>query len=234
MSVLKILTLGSFLLVGSAYGQYYGGYNNQRDGGYNNQRDGGYRQDGGPRQGQYNVQIYQNANDNDNDDFKDGPNSDNPLCSAISSQSRVELIVQTAKKVSDKEVNVVFKRLVIEPYAFGFAGDKRPVLRGNVISDNILKDITIKYGEGEAVNDKEFQWTNDEDNQKKGFFSGWGSSDKGYSGKNIDIQNISDVRIVKNTHFVVPKDYKPVVDDNIRIICQVPSSNPNDKNTNTK
>lgn len=133
---------------------------------------------------------------------------DNPICEAISNQLQLGFTVEGKEVVNAKEIKIVTKRLIVEPYAFGVTRDGKPVLRGKVVADKLLKEITVKYGEERF-----------EEPQKEKGISGWfHSSDK----KDIDIQNISDVQVLANTRFDVPKDFEGMKDDNVRVICQLP------------
>jgi hypothetical protein len=95
------------------------------------------------------------------------------------------------------------------------------VLRGNIVNEKLIKEVSIKYGEdkfgdGEDAND----WS---DRKEDGFFSGWFKSDKSQN-TDIDIQKISNLYVINDSHFDAPKNYKGLKDDNIHVICQLPIS----------
>lgn len=139
---------------------------------------------------------------------------DNPICYAISHLNRLEMIVEGSEKVSAKELKFITKKLIVEPYAFGVTREGKPVLRGNVIEDKLIKEVTVKYGE-EQFDDDDLET----DGKKKSFFSGWFQSDKS---QNIDIRKVSNIHVVVDSHFDAPKKYKGLKDDNIRVICELP------------
>lgn len=139
---------------------------------------------------------------------------DNPICYAISNRKQLEMTVEGAENVSAKERKIITKRLVVEPYAFGITREGAPVLRGNVVSEKFISEITLKYGE-----DKFDEETGSAKSNEKGYFSGLFSSDKS---RNIDIRKVSDVRVLEDSSFQAPKHYKGVQEDNIKILCQLP------------
>lgn len=139
---------------------------------------------------------------------------DSPVCYAISNLTRLEITVEGVENVSTKEKKIVIKRLTVEPYAFGVTREGRPVLRGNVIDEKLVKEITLKYGEEHFD-----ETTVSSDTTKKGYFTGMFSSEKN---KNIDIRRISDIHVIEGSHFVAPNDYKGINDDSIQVICQLP------------
>lgn len=139
---------------------------------------------------------------------------DNPICHAISEQKRLEITVEGEEVVSTKEKKIVTKRLIVEPYAFGMTNNGKPVLRGAVIKEELVKEVSLKYG------DDQFDETSVSSGKKeKGFFSGMFNSDKN---KNIDIRKIVDVQVIDDSHFDAPKDYKGIKEGNIQVICQIP------------
>lgn len=139
---------------------------------------------------------------------------DNPICNAITDQNRLEIILEQAENVSTKEKKIVTKKIIVEPYAFGVTREGRPILRGNVVEEKLIKEITLKYG------DEQFdESTIASDDKKDGFLSGLFTSDKNI---NIDIRRIAQIQVINGSHFDVPKDYKGITDTNIRVICQLP------------
>jgi hypothetical protein len=151
---------------------------------------------------------------------------DNPFCYAISHQKRLALVIESKSNVSDKEFKVVTNKVIVEPYAFGITKDGRPVLNGNIVEEKLIKEVTVKLGEDqvdENASPKEGQPTNVP--QKKGFFSGWLSSDKNQisADKNmIDITQIRDLDVVEDSHFDVPKDFKGLDAADVQVLCQLP------------
>lgn len=133
---------------------------------------------------------------------------DNPICDAISHQQQLGFTVEGREVVNTKEVKIITKHLIVEPYAFGVTRDGKPVLRGKVIDEKLVKEVSVKFGEERFDEPK-----------KDSAMSGWfHSSDK----VNIDIQNIRDIQIISGSHFDAPKDFEGIRDDNIRVICQLP------------
>lgn len=135
-----------------------------------------------------------------------------PFCFAIAQQKQIEMVVEGTEKLNAREIKIVTKKLIVEPYAFAIARDGKPLLNGNVAEEKLVREVTVKYGE-DRFEEETAEKTG------KGFFSGLFNSDKS---KNIDIRRVSDIRIIENSHFDAPKDFKGLQDNNVRVICQLP------------
>lgn len=139
---------------------------------------------------------------------------DQPICYAISHQNRLDIAVEGVEIVNSKEKKIVSKRLIVEPYAFGVTREGKPILRGNIIEEKLIKEVTVKYG------DEKFEEAAvSKDDKDKGYFSGKLSTDKN---QNIDIRKVVEIKVLKDWHFDAPKDYKGLNDENIQVICQLP------------
>jgi hypothetical protein len=140
---------------------------------------------------------------------------DNPLCFAIDHQKRVALIMELKETLNSKEMKIVTKKLVVDPYAFGFTREKKPILRGNVVGEKELKQVTIKYA------DDEFD---DAQASKAGqnWFTGWFTSKEKLS--TIDISKVISIEIIDDSYFTVPDNLSTTFKDEIyEVVCQVHS-----------
>lgn len=138
---------------------------------------------------------------------------DDPICTAIENQQRLAITVEGVETVSTKEKKIVTKRVVVEPYAFGITRQGAPVLRGNVVEEKMLQEVTVKYGEdrfAESMVSKD-----------KGFFAGFFNSDKKSP---IDIRKVTMIEVIPDSHFDAPKDYQGLTDENVEVICELPTS----------
>ena len=143
---------------------------------------------------------------------------DSPVCYAIGNQKRLEIIVETTENRNSNEIFVEVKKLIVEPYAFGITREGRPIISGIVVESKKLKEVTVvKYDADEEEEDPEvveyFK------HKKKGFFSGWFTSDKSQT---IDLNKVRNIHVIENSHFDAPKNYKGLNDENVRVICQLP------------
>lgn len=138
---------------------------------------------------------------------------DSPICVAISNQKRLDLIVEGKERLNDREMRITTKRIVVEPYAFGVTKENRPVLQGNVISEKLIKEVTVKYGEDKFTGSENWE------NRAEGYFSGWFKSDKS---QKIDVSKISNLYVIGDSHFDAPKDFKGLQEEGARVICQLP------------
>lgn len=138
---------------------------------------------------------------------------DSPICIAISNQKRIDVIVEGKEKINEREMRITTKRIVVEPYAFGVTKEGRPILQGNVISEKLIKEVTVKYG------DDKFAGSESWESKADGYFSGWFKSDKS---EKIDISKISNLYVIGDSHFDAPKNFKGLQEENVRVICQLP------------
>ncbi len=192
MSILKTLIISS-LVFGSAYADGFGFRSGQFDLQFT------------PGEG---MQIAQNIR---------AEMLDNVICSAITSQKKLVMTVQGKDITSTKEMQMVTKEITIEPYAFGVSKDGKPVLRGNVTEEKEVKEVTVKFNEDKFTKEQE-EASSAEFPKKKGFFSGLFSS----SGQNVDISQVVQVRVVEDSKFDAPSDFKGFDDASIQVICELP------------
>lgn len=143
---------------------------------------------------------------------------DSAICNAISNQRHLTMTVQAKDITSAKEVKVVTREITIEPYAYGMTRDGKPVLRGNVIEDKNVKEVTVTFAEDKFDTDQKSS-DNADQPKKQGFFAGMFSSS---SGTNVDISRVRNVQVVEGTHFDAPKDFKGFQDDTIHVVCELP------------
>lgn len=139
---------------------------------------------------------------------------DDPICDAIENRQQLAITVEGVENVSTKEKKIVTKRVIVEPYAFGVTKQGAPVLRGNVVEEKMLQEVSLKYGD-----DMFDEATVPKDSKDKGFFSGLFSSD---NKTNIDIRKVSVIEVIEGSHFDAPKDFKGLEAENIDVICQLP------------
>ena len=138
---------------------------------------------------------------------------DSPICVAITNQKRLDVIVEGKEKLNEREMRITTKRIVVEPYAFGVTKEGRPILQGNVLSEKLIKEVTVKYGEDKFAGSENWE------NRAEGYFSGWFKSDKS---EKIDVSKISNLYVISESHFDAPTNFKGIQDANVRVICQLP------------
>lgn len=145
---------------------------------------------------------------------------DNPICYAISHQKRLEMIIE-GEQHSEREIKKVVKRVIIEPYIFGRGRNGQPILRGNIVSEKMIKEVTIKFGE-----DEEYSRENED------YFSATVRSEEAEEPGVVDIRKVSHLHVIENSHFDAPKNLdKLFTGEPIHIVCHiVPEENPKTNN----
>ncbi len=143
-----------------------------------------------------------------------GAMTNDPICRAISQQKKLEFIIISKEKVNDKEIKITTKQVTVEPYAFGFTKDGKPVLRGSITNEKLVKEVTVKMGEdqtGTQIKDG-------------GVLSGTFRSNKSKENvETIDTTMIRDIKVVEDSRFDVPKNLKTLFKNDItEVVCQVP------------
>lgn len=157
-------------------------------------------------------------------------NSTDPICYAIAHRNLLEMIMELNDKVSDNEFKKTIKKVTVQPYLFGKNKEGQPILRGNVVAENMLKEITIKYGE-EADEDGEQVERKQEDG---GYFSGWfhrAPKEPKKDGVNtINVRKVTRFRVIEGSTFDPPKDYKEIFKEDVaEVICTASVQEPTQK-----
>ena len=150
---------------------------------------------------------------------------DTPICYAISHQNQLEIIVVGKERPSPNEIKITSKRIVIEPYAFGFNSDRQPILEGNLVEAEMLKEVSIKYGEKNRYQKKMDDDQESFEHEKEGFFSGFFKSRKSKSNfYTVDIRQVKEINVIENSHFEIPKNFDETFKDEMEeVVCQIPS-----------
>lgn len=162
---------------------------------------------------------------------------DTPICRAIEQQKKLEFIVEAKEKVNAKETKITTKRVIVEPYAFGFTKEKQPVLRGIVTSEQLIREITIKQGDDQPSDSQQKAYATDNEDdeitveikdkkeeQDKSFFSGLFRSHKSKDDvESLNLSKVGNMRVLEDSHFDAPKDLASIFKDDIaQVVCQVP------------
>jgi hypothetical protein len=178
---------------------------------------------------------------------------DNPICRAISQQQKLEFLVEGKEKINAKEVKITTKRVTVEPYAFGFTKDRQPVLRGAVVDEKLVREVTIKFGENQPEaeapgnnpnhvsaqakesDDITIEVKNKGEEQNNKSFSGLFRSHKSKENvESLNLTKVGNIHILENSHFDVPKNLKTLFKDDIdQVVCQVPSLRSSDSQPQT-
>lgn len=134
------------------------------------------------------------------------------ICNAIHDQRQLVVTVEGREIVSDREQKIVTRTLLIEPYAYGVDAKGNPILRGNVVRDDLVKEMTVKYGE------EQFEKTDMENNQENQD----SSSGLFRTGKeDLDIRKITEIRVVEDSHFDAPSSIRSFEEDKGETHCQL-------------
>lgn len=133
----------------------------------------------------------------------------NQLCQAISNQNQIEVVIEKREIVNSKELRVEVKKVVVEPYGLAVTQNGQPLIRGNVVSEKTVKEVTVKFSDDRFDTSKK--------DQDENASSSWFGSSKL---KNL---NLSRVRAINptNTRFDAPKDYKGFEDNSLNVICEI-------------
>lgn len=143
--------------------------------------------------------------------YSERMNSD-PICRAIVMQKQLELIAEMKENISDKEFKIVIKRITIEPYLYGMNNRHQPVLKGKIIEEKMIKEVTVKYGDESPENEKSL--------------SGTFQIEKGKGDiTTLNVNRIQRIAVIENSHFSIPKGYdKNSYNDVVNVICEVGGS----------
>ncbi len=138
---------------------------------------------------------------------------DYPICYAIREQKQLAMIVETKETVSKNEFKISIKRVVIEPYAYGFSRDDLPLLSGNLVSEKLIREVYLKYGDDYN--------NNTATNQNKRPLNGRLASNNREA--TFELNSISHIRVMENSHFNLPASFsEKMTADFQRFVCQIP------------
>lgn len=131
---------------------------------------------------------------------------DSPICYAISNQKRLEMVVNVVEEGSSGTKNLVTRKLVVEPHAFGTSNQGDPILKGTVVSDERVRQVAL---------------TDERRTEEPSSFSGLFTSQKNAT---VDIRRVVKVTVIENSHFDMPTDFKGMDEAEGQVICQLPVS----------
>jgi hypothetical protein len=148
---------------------------------------------------------------------------DQPICYAIQKRKLLEMVVEWKEQVSDREVKRTVKQVTLQPYVFGTDQDRRLILRGNIVAENVLKQVTVKYGDEDQSNtntkkkDENSAWSGVFHPAKKN-----GESDL----STINVERITQLRVIEQSNFKPPEDFNKIFKGSgiVNIICTVSSA----------
>lgn len=127
----------------------------------------------------------------------------NPVCHAIKNHKQMEVVLVVDTKVNDQEFSSVTKKVLFEPYLVGVDVSGIPVLKGNILKEEILKEVSVKYAKGS------------EEVEKRPFFTF--STQDGEKGT-INFDQIRGVRIIPDSNVEVPDNLKDLTGD-LDVLC---------------
>lgn len=134
------------------------------------------------------------------------------ICNAIHDQRQLVVTVEGREIVNDKEQKIVIRTLLIDPYAYGIDAKGYPILRGNVVKDDLVKEVTVKYGE-EQFEEMDIKDNQEDQNSSSGLFS---------TGKeDLDIRKVTEIRVVEDSHFDAPSSIRSFEEDKGETHCQL-------------
>lgn len=96
---------------------------------------------------------------------------------------------------------IITKKITVEPYLYGLDASGRPIIKGNIVSENVLKEVSIKYGEkknGNGANGKD----------KSVFSAIFRSTGNGVATMNLD--RVAEIRMIEQSHFNPPENYAEI------------------------
>lgn len=130
---------------------------------------------------------------------------DTPVCHAIRTHRQIEVILELNEKVNEQEFSSIIKKVVVEPYVLGIDSSGRPVLKGNIVKEDVLKEINVKYPQIKKGTE--------------GVLSGYFNYTTSNGEKNtINIDQIRDVQVLQQTSVKVPDNLQDLAKD-LQVLC---------------
>jgi len=146
---------------------------------------------------------------------------DRKICRAIQIQSRLEVFIGSKEESSPTETKVTIKRVVIEPYLFGIGQRGQPILQGNVISSEVIKEVNIKYSDVKYKNEEMQRGPGPQG--RRGNQPPPPPEQKNEGG--VNFADVTSIRVLETEKFNVPKDIDKQLEKysqgNIQIVFRV-------------
>lgn len=144
-----------------------------------------------------------------------------PICYAIAHRKLLNIVVETEEVLSKDESVITIEQITIEPYLFGRDQDNKPVIRGNIVASEFIKETTIKLGKKLADANR----INSEKIKKKGFFSNLFSSKRDKSSYDtVNLRNVLEIQVIQPSRFELPKNLADIKSSLSEIYCTVPEN----------
>lgn len=139
-----------------------------------------------------------------------------PICRAIKEHKLVEVTFETDEKINDNEIRIITKKVTLEPYLLGKNKEDQLILRGNILSDHILKEVTVReFTDGQKPSEKR-KWSN--------YLRFW-SDQREVDVDTLNLRRINDIRVVEDSSFKGPADLKAIFKEDVaEVICVVDAS----------
>lgn len=142
-----------------------------------------------------------------------------PICYAITNQKQLSVIVRGKEQVGENGWKTVEKAITIEPYVFGLNKSGNPILRGSIVKEKMIREVTVKYGDEPSEALPEVK----KEREKTGFFSGLFKRKQENKVETINIQGFSNIQVIEDSHVNVPENVGDIFrGDIVRVICQMP------------
>lgn len=76
---------------------------------------------------------------------------DNPACYAMTSKKAIVMTVAIDEAINNQTYMNYIKKLTLEPYIYGIDRNQQPVLCGNIVRVEILKQQAVKFGTAQVA-----------------------------------------------------------------------------------
>jgi len=77
---------------------------------------------------------------------------DNPICFSMASRRTMTMTVEIDEAINNQTFINYIKRFTFEPYLYGIDRNQQPVLCGNIVRVEILRQTNRTYGQSQVVN----------------------------------------------------------------------------------
>lgn len=71
----------------------------------------------------------------------------NPLCYAIQNKKKLTMLIESVQRVDNRKIIVSTKRIIIEPYVFGYTFGGESLLSGNIVEESLYHENVLEYGD---------------------------------------------------------------------------------------
>lgn len=138
-----------------------------------------------------------------------------PICSAIANRHLLEISTEWAEHSSNTETKIITKTITMEPYLFGRNAKGQPILRGNIVSEKVVREVTIKENMDKDSKEPPHKFHPLSDKKAN-------EEEKDGNVRSVNLRKITEIHVIEGSKFNAPKNFDAIFKkDVVETVCVV-------------